>query len=163
MLFYLLQKQTILLSVKLLLLPFFPGLSPSPTKTIDFDFKLNLKLDNVDSCVFKIKRFSDSNLYQDISEILLHSNNPRNKIFYFFNSFNDTALTPDTFLLHDIHFFEICVINFIIKYDAEDGPRRIKFISSNRDSLRGMQFSVWIVITALSRQGFLNNCSHSFF
>lgn len=98
----------------------------------------------IEQCTFKIKRFSDSHEYIDISESLLSGGD---RIHYLFDFLNDTVF-PDSRFEHDFHYFEHCVVNFIVKYDGPaDSYRRHLYIRHQRDSYRGNMFSTWIIVT----------------
>lgn len=106
----------------------------------------NLHLRN---CVFKIKRFSDSHEYTDISESLLSQ---KNRIYYLIDSTNDTITSMEK----DFRFYEPCAVSFILKYDnPTDSHRRHNYITQQRDSYRGRMFSSWIIITRNARFGMI--------
>lgn len=107
---------------------------------------LSTNLVGIEDCVFKIKRFSDSPEYIDISESLISDE-------YRVHTLYDSRNTTESIALNfeqDFRYFETCVVNFIVKCDQSDSVRRKSYILNQRDtdiSYRGKMFSTWIIIT----------------
>jgi hypothetical protein len=93
-------------------------------------------------CVLKIKRFSDDQFYIDLHEEIIHINNPEYLVYTGYDSKNnELTFSIETEL--DFCFFEICAINFIIKYiDTEDDYRRVNYTYNGRDVYRSFRYEV---------------------
>lgn len=105
------------------------------------------------NCVIKFLRLSDDLKYVDLTEHLIHANNPTNLIYTVNGRTNFSNFTvEDEKRALDFKFYEVCTITVFIKFDTEDNKFSLTYLFSTRDAHRSLTHSVFILISQSLQQ-----------
>lgn len=99
-------------------------------------------------CVIKFLRMSDSLRFIDLTEHLIHVNNPSNLIYTVNGRYNfSNHSIQDEKMALDFKFYEVCTITVFVKFGTEDNAFRNLYFSLTRDAHRGLAHSIFIIIS----------------
>ncbi|OXA42366.1 Monofunctional isopimaradiene synthase, chloroplastic [Folsomia candida] len=111
-------------------------------------------------CVIKFVRLKDTLEYVDLTEQLIHANNPTTLIF--------TVSGKPKFYHPDIHdsmntldfkFYEVCTITVFVSFNKKDNNFRLLYLNNTRDVLMEQEDSTLVIISKYSpKQVFKLTC-----
>lgn len=109
------------------------------------------------NCAIKFLRLSDNFIYFDLTEHLIHINNPASLIYTVSGLPNFSNISiQDEKMAGDFKFYEVCTITIFVKFGPEDNQFRRDYIYFTRDGHRGLPFSTFIIISQLPTPNFIS-------
>lgn len=103
------------------------------------------------TCVIKFLRLSYTFEYIDLTEHLIHVNNPASLIYTVHGRLNSSdRWTQNEKKVQDFKFYEACTLTIFVKFDIEDNEFRSDYLLFTRDAHRSWKHSVFILIYHLA-------------
>lgn len=105
------------------------------------------------NCVIKFLRLGNDLKYIDLTEHLIHVNDPANLIYTVNgrSNFSNFSVEDDKRTL-DFKFYEICTITVFVKFGTDDNEFVSKYLFFTRDAHRSLAHSVFILISQRPQQ-----------
>lgn len=114
----------------------------------------NGNFDHFGPCVLKFVRLSDTLEYVDLSENLIHANNPTNLIYTISQKLTFRFDHPNNYYDEmsalDFKFYEVCTITVFVKYGINYYLFHSNYFHYTRDGHRGVKHSTLILISKQS-------------
>lgn len=104
-------------------------------------------------CVLKLVRYTDTLAHTDLTEHLIHTNNPTNLIYAVYG--RPAFIQPwihDKRNVLDFKFYEVCTVTIIVNFGLSDDKYRRYYFSYTRDAQRDPKNTVFIFISKLPPQ-----------
>lgn len=99
------------------------------------------------NCVIKFVTLNDTFEYSDLTEHLIHVNNPNTLIFTVSGRLNFSNLSiEDEKVARDFKFYETCTIAVFVNFGIEDNQFRFDYLVFTRDVHRSLVHSTMILI-----------------